>query len=166
MISIGKVNTAEQIADVARLAREIWQEHYVPITGRAQVDYMLDKFQGEQAIAAQLADACEYYVVLDGERSVGYVAVVPDRAEASLMISKIYVRKSERGRGLGRKMLEFVERLCRQRHIKSIWLTVNKHNAHSIAWYGRMGFRNAGPTVQDIGGGFVMDDYRMEKTLT
>jgi hypothetical protein len=28
-----------------------------------------------------------------------------------------------------------------------------------------MGFRNVGSLVQDIGNGFVMDDYKMEKTV-
>jgi hypothetical protein len=28
-----------------------------------------------------------------------------------------------------------------------------------------MGFRNTGPIVQDIGGGFVMDDFRLEKMI-
>jgi len=46
-----------------------------------------------------------------------------------------------------------------------MWLTVNKNNSHSIAWYSRMGFTNAGPILQDIGGGFVMDDFRMEKSI-
>jgi hypothetical protein len=27
-----------------------------------------------------------------------------------------------------------------------------------------MGFKNAGSIVQDIGGGFVMDDFRFEKS--
>jgi ribosomal protein S18 acetylase RimI-like enzyme len=81
------------------------------------------------------------------------------------MISKLYVRKSERGHGLGKKTLRFVENLGLQRGITRIWLTVNKNNAHSIAWYSRMGFRNAGSIIQDIGGGFVMDDFRLEKTI-
>jgi len=42
------------------LAREIWTDHYVPIIGQAQVDYMLDTFQREEAIAAQLAGGYEY----------------------------------------------------------------------------------------------------------
>jgi len=28
-----------------------------------------------------------------------------------------------------------------------------------------MDFTNIGPIVQDIGGGFVMDDFRMEKDI-
>jgi hypothetical protein len=28
-----------------------------------------------------------------------------------------------------------------------------------------MGFLNAGSVVQDVGGGFVMDDFRLAKTI-
>ena len=166
MTELTRVQTREQISNIVNLAREIWTDHYVPIIGQEQVAYMLDKFQSRDAITAQLADGYEYYIVtLDGQ-SMGYLAVVPDDDEDALMISKIYVTKPGRGRGLGRRMLAFAEDVCRQRRIKTLWLTVNKHNTDSIAWYTRMGFRNAGAIVQDIGAGFVMDDYRMEKTVS
>ena len=165
MVNMVEVRSREQIAEVALLAQEIWQEHYVPIIGQEQVDYMLSEFQSEQAIKEQIADDYEYYLLIDGERNAGYVAVVPGLSDASLMLSKIYVKHSARGHGFGKRMLEYVEQLCRQRGIETIWLTVNKNNRDSIAWYQRMGFRNMGPTVQDIGHDFVMDDFRMEKTL-
>jgi ribosomal protein S18 acetylase RimI-like enzyme len=165
MIDLIEVRSEAQIADVAHLAREIWCEHYVPIIGQEQVDYMLGKFQSERAITDQIVDAYEYYIVVQDEKSVGYMAVVPKMSEASLMLSKIYVKKSARGRGLGQKMLEFMESLCRQRNIKKMWLTVNKNNSHSISWYSMMGFINTASLIQDIGEGFVMDDYRMEKTI-
>jgi hypothetical protein len=38
-------------------------------------------------------------------------------------------------------------------------------NAHPIEWYSRMGFRKIGSVIQDIGCGFVMDDYRFEMVL-
>jgi diamine N-acetyltransferase len=50
MIRFEMVRSEEQIAEVARRAREIWLDHYVPIIGREQVDYMLDKFQSERAV--------------------------------------------------------------------------------------------------------------------
>lgn len=165
MIRFIEVHSKQQIADVANLAREIWQEHYLPIVGQEQIDYMLEKFQCERAITKQLADRYEYYSVAYNGCNTGYMAVVSNVSESSLMISKIYVRKSDRSCGLGKQILEFVEELCRQRRIKKIWLTVNKHNRHSIEWYSRMGFTNTGPIVQDIGGGFVMDDFKMEKVI-
>ncbi len=160
-----KVCSQEQIAKVADLAREIWQEHYVPIVGQEQVSYMLERFQSQRAIAQQIAEGCEYYLLDKEGQGEGYVAVVPNLKRACLLLSKIYVRRSARGCGLGKKALQYVESMCRQRGIETIWLTVNKNNRDSIAWYSQMGFTNAGPTVQDIGSGFVMDDYQMEKMV-
>jgi ribosomal protein S18 acetylase RimI-like enzyme len=165
MTSFQAVRSEEQIRAVVRLAREIWQEHYLPIIGQEQIDYMLKKFQSESAIVEHLRGSYEYYLVVHLGQSVGYVAVVPDKSEPALMISKLYVRKSERSHGLGKMALRFVENLCLQRGITRIWLTVNKNNARSIAWYSRMGFKNAGSVIQGIGGGFVMDDFRLEKTI-
>lgn len=165
MTELRRVRTQEQISDVVNLAREIWTEHYVPIIGQEQVEYMLGKFQSGSAIAAQLADGYEYYTVSRDGEAVGYMAIVPDEGAGNAMISKIYVRKSARGPGFGRAMLEFAEDLCRERRFRTLWLTVNKNNSLSLAWYMRAGFKNVGSTVQDIGGGFVMDDYRMEKTV-
>ncbi len=165
MTSFLAVQSEEQITTIVRLAREIWQEHYEPIIGRKQVDYMLGKFQSGKALVEQLGESYEYYIVVHHGQSVGYVAIVPDKSEPALMISKLYVRKSERGHGLGKKTLRFVENLGQKRGITRIWLTVNKNNTHSIAWYSRMGFRNAGSIIQDIGSGFIMDDFRLEKTI-
>ena len=46
-----------------------------------------------------------------------------------------------------------------------ISLTVNKHNSNSIEAYKKMGFEIIRPMVTDIGSGYVMDDYYMEKKL-
>ena len=165
MIELRRIESEADIVEVARLAREIWEEHYVPIIGQAQVDYMLDKFQSEKAIDDQLAHGYEYYLAVSNGRSSGYVALAHDPDESTLMISKIYVQKAHRGRGYGKKMLELAEELCRERGAARLWLTVNKNNSQSIAWYERMGFVNAGPCVTDIGDGFVMDDFRMEKAI-
>jgi ribosomal protein S18 acetylase RimI-like enzyme len=165
MAEFRQVLSEEDIAEVVRLAREIWQEHYLPIIGQVQVDYMLETFQSRGAISRQIEQRYEYYLVLDRGQSAGYVGIVPDTGGSKLLLSKIYIRKKLRGRGLGKKALEFVEDICRQRGISIIRLTVNKNNTSSIAWYRQMGFTNIGPTVQEIGQGFVMDDFIMEKTI-
>lgn len=165
MIRFHRVRSQAQIAAVARLAREIWTAHYTPIIGRAQVDYMVQQFQSAPAVAAQIDGDYEYYLVTSDAQEVGYLAVVRDVDDGTLLLSKIYLLASQRGHCLGKAMLRFVEDLCRRWGSGTVWLTVNKHNAAAIAWYERMGFTNAGPIVQDIGGGFVMDDYKMEKAV-
>ena len=99
---------------MADLAREIWQEHYAAIIGQAQVDYMLDNFQSAAAIAQQMRQGYRYFMVMDGGQPCGYIALVADAAAGSMLLSKIYVRRAGRGRGLGRLALAFAEEQCRQ----------------------------------------------------
>ena len=44
-------------------------------------------------------------------------------------------------------------------------LNVNKHNEKAIRAYLRNGFRTVESVKNDIGNGFFMDDYVMEKRL-
>ena len=161
-MELERVARPGQIAAVAELAREIWTEHYTPIIGAAQVAYMLARFQSGEAIARQIAaEGCEYYLA----PGAGYLALVPEPARQSLLLSKIYVKAGRRGTGLGRALAAFAEKRGAELGCRELWLTVNRHNAGSIAFYEKMGFRKTGPVVTDIGGGFVMDDWRMAKGL-
>ena len=158
-----RVGSAEQIAEVAALAKEIWRSHYVPIIGAAQVEYMLDRFQSEGAIARQISEeGYEYHLA----RGAGYLGLAADVAGKKMMLSKIYVREAMRGTGLGRAMVEMAEKRAAERGCLELWLTVNVNNAGSIAFYERVGFCKTGRLVQEIGGGYVMDDWRMAKTAT
>ena len=106
-LQLEQVDGPGRIDAVARLAREIWTRHYVPIIGAPQVNYMLAKFQSPEAIARQIAsEGYEYYLA----PNVGYFALVPDLALKSVLLSKIYVVAAKRGTGLGRAMAAFAER--------------------------------------------------------
>jgi ribosomal protein S18 acetylase RimI-like enzyme len=158
-----EVSTENQIETVESLAREIWTEHYVPIIGKGQVDYMLDRFQSGKAISEQIKAGLLYFLIEEDSEFIGYIAVQPTGDE--LFLSKIYVKSSRRCKGYGKKAIQFVERLAKEKGSRKIVLTVNKNNINAIRTYEKVGFKNLGPVLQEIGNGFVMDDYKMEKTV-
>ena len=155
--AIREARSAADADDIARLAREIWTEHYTPIIGPEQVEYMLDTFQSADVIARQMAAGGVAYFLITGGTPAGYLAV--DVRGELLFLSKIYLRRALRGRRVGAAAIEFVVGLARERRCRAIELTVNRNNAEAIAVYERLGFRRAGERVTDIGRGFVMDDY-------
>jgi RimJ/RimL family protein N-acetyltransferase len=55
--------------------------------------------------------------------------------------------------------------LCKEKGYHKIWLTVNRFNENTIKVYEKKGFIKTRTQVADIGNGFVMDDYIMEKTI-
>lgn len=163
--TIDPVTTAEDIAVVAQLADDIWHQHFTPIIGEAQVDYMLEKFQSVEAMTGQIAEGAEYYLIMSGGHPSGYFCLVPEPDAGTLLISKLYVKKTARGCGLGRQALAFIQHRAEALGLSKLRLTVNRHNSQTIDWYHHVGFQTTGTQVKDIGGGYVMDDFLMEKAV-
>jgi RimJ/RimL family protein N-acetyltransferase len=155
-----RIATEQDAPALARLADEIWSEHYAPLLGQAQVDYMLARFQSQEAIARAIAEGTRYHMALCDGTPVGYLALKPEAAY--LFLSKIYVEKGHRGRGIARRFVDLAIQWARDLALPSIRLTVNKGNDGSIAAYKKMGFVIIDKAVTDIGDGYVMDDYIME----
>lgn len=148
---------------VEALAGPIWREHYTPLIGAAQVEYMLQKFQTAFAVEEQIREGALYHLVQAPEEDyVGFFSVVLRPGE--VFISKLYLLKIHRGKGYARQALEFIQNLARERGLRRITLTVHKQNP-SVKVYQALGFKILEPVVTDIGNGFVMDDYRMGLNL-
>jgi len=164
-VEIETVSTDEDIECVAALAREIWTHHYVQIIGEEQVEYMLLNFQSSAAIKSQIADGAEYFLVKIENKPVGYLGLSADKNTDKMLLSKLYLKNVTRGIGAGKAILNFVESKCVAENISFVWLTVNKRNAAAINWYKHRGFVVIDEVKSDIGGGFFMDDYIMQKSI-
>lgn len=161
---IEKVVNQHQIKIIESLARQIWTEHYTPIIGKDQVEYMLDKYQSEKAITEQISnDGFLYFLMYEDKSPVGYIGI--QFKDKDLFLSKLYVEASSRSKGFGKKAVIYLEGVARENNMKRIYLTVNKYNSNTIKAYEKFGFHNAGSIVQDIGNGFIMDDYQMVKII-
>ena len=163
-VAFAPVKTGEQIHTLAALASEIWTEHYASILSAEQITYMVEAFQSAAAVQEQItAQGYAYYLVYRRREAVGYVGI--QAGEGKLFLSKLYLLKKVRGHGFARQILAFLEGYGYAQNLSAIWLTVNKHNSGSIAAYEKMGFSTVREQTADIGSGFVMDDYVMEKPL-
>ncbi len=162
-ISITKAQE-EDLTAIANLADIIWREHYTPIIGPEQVEYMLHKFQSVEAMSQQLSEGVSYYSLWLDDLLIGYLSFYT-KGDV-LFLSKIYVLSQLRGQGIGQQAMEFVKQQAQSKGLDRIQLTVNKYNTGSITAYERMGYKKTEEVVMDIGGGFVMDDYVMEFFLS
>ena len=92
-----KADSIRDAETLSILAQEIWEEHYTPIIGAAQVAYMLQNFQSRDKIYEDMTqNHYNYYIAWDGEIPVGYLGIQPQDGE--LYFSKLYVKKDHRGR--------------------------------------------------------------------
>ena len=146
----------ENVSELSALASEIVKEHYDPILGSEQNDYMIRMFQSVPAITEQLQHGYRYYLIRDNGKDAGFLGFYPKEEE--MYISKFYLHQDYRGRGLSREMLKFVVRETKALGMDRITLNVNKYNDAILA-YEKLGFTRLRAEVNDIGHGYVMDDY-------
>lgn len=151
---------------VAALADTIWRAHYGTMISMAQIDYMLEGRYTADNLRRYLDSDARWLWVLrvDGE-AVGYCSCSLGEGDDEMKLEQLYLLPALHGRGLGGRMLRHIEDASRARGRPVLWLTVNKGNAGSIAVYRKAGFAVREEAVFDIGHGYVMDDYVMEKRL-
>ena len=164
-LEVRKAETDTQVREIADLAKVIWNEHFTPIIGKDQVDYMVEKFQSYPALKEQISEGYEYYQIFSGGEFCGYTGIRPEE-DNRLFLSKLYLKKESRGHHLATGAFSFLKEICRERGYSAIWLTCNKHNDNSLGVYRHFGFEIIDTQEADIGGGFIMDDYIMEYKIS
>ncbi|MBR6323035.1 MAG: GNAT family N-acetyltransferase [Lachnospiraceae bacterium] len=167
---------------LSRLATGIIREYYDPLLGKTQNDYMIKRFQSEEGIRNQLSHGYRYYIVQDLSESaagetgdaarengaadeaadLGFFSWTVRKDE--LYLSKFYLKADCRGKGVGRRIVDFLAEEAKKEGLRCISLNVNKYN-ESVTIYRKLGFHVAYAEVNDIGSGFVMDDFVMEKPV-
>jgi diamine N-acetyltransferase len=151
---------------LAKVARTIWISHYATIISLQQIEYMLSNRFTVDSLRRYVANADRWMEVLHVSGDiVGYCSYALTSTLGEMKLEQLYLLPALHGRGLGRLMLEHVERRSQQQGCSTLMLQVNKRNEKAINVYGRAGFFVRHEVVVDIGNGYVMDDYIMEKRL-
>lgn len=158
--------TAADFGTLARLAEVIWRSHYTRIIGSAQIDYMLaERYTPEKLRLYLNADDRWLMLLRTDSRAVGYCSYALTENPGEMKLEQLYLLPELQGKGLGRLMLRHVEEQAGVRGRSTLVLQTNKRNVDAIAFYRKAGFTVREEAVFDIGNGFVMDDYVMEKVL-
>ena len=162
-LTVKIAQTKQDCERIAQLAEEIWGEHYHDILSAEQSTYMLQKYQSAPAVYDAICTDHTYFMAYDGDQAIGYVGIQYE--EDSVFLSKFYILRAYRGQGVGKELFRHVLEKSEESNAAYIWLTVNRQNVHSVEVYRKLGFTIDREEVDDIGDGFVKDDYIMKYQL-
>ena len=154
----------EMFSETSAFAKDVFIGYYDDLIGHAQAVYMADLFLSEEAIGKLTIDGAVFRLVKDGDETAGFCEY--KKEEGRVFLSKLYVSKHHRGQGIGRMMFEDAVNYAKENGLDKIYLTVNKGNTPSYQIYLHLGFKVIDAVVNDIGNGYVMDDYIMEYTIS
>lgn len=148
---------------IRSMALQVWPLSYSHILTTDQINYMLDMMYNEKALAEQMQNDHFFIIVFDKEEPVGFASF--SEIEPSIYkLHKIYILASQQGKGTGKYAMDQISKEIKEKGGTLLRLNVNRQNKARI-FYEKLGFRIMKSEDIDIGNGYYMNDYIMEKKL-
>ena len=165
MITISEAVKSD-IKTIQDIVYTTWPITYGKILSEEQLKYMLDLFYSDDALTAQF-DGKEqlFYLIREYESVLGFIGIEHNyQKENKTKIHKIYILPETQGKGIGRITIDAIEKLALENNSASLLLNVNRFNT-ALHFYERIGFTIVDEVNIEIGKGYLMEDYIMEKEI-
>lgn len=147
------------------LAKKVWPQTYKKILSEEQVEYMFAMMYSRESYTEQIAiNGHHYLIVKEGNDYLGFASYELNYHFESAKIHKIYILPQTQGKGVGRILLSKIEEIAKRNGNTILSLNVNRYNP-AVHFYEKTGFTKAGQEDINIGNGYLMEDYIMEKRL-
>lgn len=157
----------DELPAVVRLAEIVWRRHYPGIIADAQIDYMLARGYALPVLKRYLEQVGSGLALARSDDvAVGFVAHLLADDPHAMKLDRLYVLQEYQGQRYGRRLIDHVVDAGRNAGCSSVILNVNRNNVSAIRAYERCGFAIRERVDVPIGGGFVMEDYVMERVLS
>jgi diamine N-acetyltransferase len=165
MITIEKATT-EDIKTIQTIAKETWAVAFREILSGSQIKYMLAMMYSSDSIAKQMTEQNHvFFLATEGIQPVGYLSVEANYGgQNKTKIHKIYILPSAQGKGIGKLLIGKATQVAKEHQNQLLSLNVNRNNV-AVKFYETVGFVIVGQENIDIGSGFLMEDYIMDKQL-
>lgn len=168
MINVTRATEAD-LPIIQDIAHQTWPNTFGEILSPAQISYMLDMMYSLESLRNQVAEKNHVFLLAKDDESgmyLGYSSYELNyRNQPTTKIHKIYLLPTSQGKGVGRLLIDRVAEAAQANTNERLSLNVNRFNK-AVQFYERMGFAVVGTEDIDIGDGFLMEDYVMEKPLT
>jgi ribosomal protein S18 acetylase RimI-like enzyme len=156
--------TIDDIPLIRELTFQVWPQTYAEVITKEQISYMLDMMYSETSLKRQMTEEhCRFLFIYEDEKPAGF-ASYSEIEPGTFKLHKIYILPGGQGKGKGRFMIDHILNEIKTKMGKALQLQVNREN--KARWfYEKLGFSIIREIDLDIGNGFFMRDYIMEKKL-
>ncbi len=145
------------------LSHKIWPSAYGAILSAQQIDYMLKMMYSEESLLGQMKERHEFIIVNDGQTPVGFASF--SLVENGIYkLHKLYVMPQNQGKGTGKFVITEILKAMVRKGGTALRLNVNRNNK-AKEFYEKLGFVIINEEDIDIGNGYFMNDYVMERKI-
>lgn len=157
--------TAEDLPIIRTLAEQTWPAAYSHMLSAEQLTYMLEMMYNKGELLHQLTNGHIFLIASLLNEDVGFASFSLTGAETQTFhLDKLYVLPKVQGKGVGIMLMNEVISQVKAKAAQYLQLNVNRANK-ALGFYQNAGFVIKKTVDLDIGNGFFMNDYVMEKQL-
>lgn len=158
--------TSSDFPIIQEIAYVTWPHTFRDILSKEQISYMIEMMYSTAALTEQtMQKKHQYLIVKDETKNLGYASYELDYKGLSITkIHKIYILPEAQGKGVGKLLMNTITTVAKENRNTSLSLNVNRDNA-AFDFYRNIGFEKVGEENIDIGDGFLMEDFIMNKKL-
>lgn len=155
----------EDFKIINELAVNTWHNAYDKILSPEQVDFMLEMMYSLEAITEQVSIKGHHFLLLSQDnRYLGFASYELNYLSGVTKLHKLYVLPETQGMGAGRLLVSKIELEAAKNGNDKISLNVNRYNP-AVNFYLKNGYTKVKEEDINIGNGYLMEDFVMEKQL-
>lgn len=155
----------QHIPDIQRIVAATWPAAYESILSAGQIEYMIGQFYNDAALSKQIQDGQQFMLAFaEDDQAKGFAGYEFDYEPRITKLHKLYVLPETQGTGLGKLLLDAVNAEAATAGQQKLTLNVNRYNK-ALDFYTKAGFRIVTEADIDIGNGYFMNDYVLERGL-
>ncbi len=155
--------TIDDIDLIRDLTFQVWPQTYSHLLAPKQISYMLDLLYSKASLEKQMTEGHQFIIVLEKDAPAGF-ASYSEITPHIFKLHKLYILPQHHGGGKGRFIIEHIEKDILTKGAKALQLNVNRNNI-AKTFYKKLGFEIIRTEDIDIGKGYFMNDFIMEKNL-
>jgi ribosomal protein S18 acetylase RimI-like enzyme len=160
-----RLATARDFSLIQSIAYNTWPETFSRILSKKQISYMLEMMYSNASLKKQIEKHHRYLIASEGKENFGFASFeISYQGSEKTKLHKIYILPSAQNRGIGRQLINKIGDIAKDNQNSILSLNVNRNN-FAFKFYEKMGFEKLGEENIDIGNGFLMEDFIMEKIL-
>jgi GNAT superfamily N-acetyltransferase len=165
-MTIITIATSSDYKIIQEIAHQTWPETYGAILSKEQLDFMLNSFYSVAALNDDVVSKGHHFLLAKEDNIVlGFASYEHNyQRNNRTRIHKIYVLPQAQGKGIGNMLIGHIEKLAIENHSVTLSLNVNRFNK-AYTFYQKKGFEVIEEVDIEIGHGYLMEDYVMEKRL-
>jgi GNAT superfamily N-acetyltransferase len=148
-IEIKRIGVADA-ASLSEIAVHAYCDHYKYLW-YDEGNWYIEKSFSEENLFHELENAnAWFFIIYSNKEAVGFVKLNIDAPFAdeeninTLELERIYLTRSASGKGIGKKTIDYIIKIAKEKNKKLIWLKVMDSSTDATEFYKKMGFETCG----------------------